>query len=107
MATPSDVTVEYYLKNGQMGWALAAIIIGMPASWKALGFVGKFISKRFDNRDEMLDRLMKSHEQEIHVRMKEAEAAHEATQASRETAQAMREMAEAILELAHSTSRAH
>lgn len=95
MASPSEVTVEYYLKNGQIGWALAAIIVGMPASWKALGFVGKFISKRFDNRDEMLDRLMRSHEQEIQVRMKE-------TEASKENAQAMREMAEAVYALAES-----
>lgn len=102
MSSPSDVTVEYYLKNGQVGWALAAIIVGMPASWKALGFVGKFISKRFDNRDEMLDRLMRSHEQEIQVRMKETEAA-------KETAQAMREMAEAVYTLAESfkESRQH
>ena len=66
-------TVEYYLKSGQLSWALVALIIGMPASWKTLGMIGRFIARRFDNRDELVTHLLEAQTKEHQIRMLEAE----------------------------------
>ena len=101
--------VDYFIRNGQIGWAIVALIVGGPASWKFFDYVGKFFSRRFDNRDEMLKQMLDSQAREMDIRLAEAQsrtaianALTDSAKAHIEAAKAHAAQSDAIVELARS-----
>ena len=106
-AVGANQAVEYYLRNGQVGWALFAIILGLPASWKMLGLIGKFFARRFDNRDDLVKHLVDAQTKEMSIRLAEAnsrtaiaESLTKSAEAHLKAADAHQKQCEAMMELA-------
>lgn len=102
-----DQAVEYFIKTGHVWPALMAIIVGLPATWKGFELIGRFFSRRFDNRDELVRHLVDSQTTEMNIRLAEAhsrtaiaESLTKSAEAHLRAADAHNNQCDAILELA-------
>jgi hypothetical protein len=97
VTAPTPSSIEEHIGKGQLVWALAAMIIGMPASWKTLGLIGRFMSRRFDNRDHLVEMLVEGQAKEHEVRMAEASALKSLADAQSRTADAIFSLADSLV----------
>jgi len=98
--------VDYFIKNGQLGWAIVALVIGTPASIKFFDFIGKFFARRFDNRDDLLKQMLDAQTREMEIRLAEANSRTAIAKALEESAKAHMKSSESIAELAQAIREA-
>lgn len=99
MPDQNPATADYIVKtavaNGHLWPAIVAIVVGLPSTWKALGLIGRFFARRFDNRDELVQQFVQMQAREMDIRLEEAKSRQMIADALSKSAEAHQSAAEA------------
>jgi hypothetical protein len=107
LAETTNPVSDIGISNGQLMASAVAVILGAPASVKLFDVLGKFVSRRFDNRDDLFRQMIEAQGKEMEIRLAEAKSRTAIAEALERSANAHLAASESIVKLAEALEKKH